>query len=89
MNSDVGVLITRTCALVLIDREKEMFEVIPSQTSADLIERNDTAAGQDRQGIRDADRALDRWGSATASTGRCLPRFCPSWMALARSIGRR
>src|SRR6202008_4503928 len=40
MNKDLGVWTYRDCALVLIDYQKEMFEVIRSETSADLVELN-------------------------------------------------
>jgi nicotinamidase-related amidase len=38
MNSDLGVWTSEDCALVLIDYQNEMFEVIRSETSADLAE---------------------------------------------------
>src|SRR3954468_19843303 len=38
MNKDLGVWISDDCALVLIDYQTEMFEVIRSETSADLVE---------------------------------------------------
>jgi nicotinamidase-related amidase len=38
MTKDLGVWTADDCALVLIDYQKEMFEVIRSQTSADLVE---------------------------------------------------
>jgi len=38
MTKDVGVWTADDCALVLIDYQKEMFEVIRSETSADLVE---------------------------------------------------
>jgi len=38
MTSDLGVWTAEDCALVLIDYQKEMFEVIRSETSADLVE---------------------------------------------------
>jgi nicotinamidase-related amidase len=40
MNKDLGVWRSEDCALVLIDYQKEMFEVIRSETSADLVELN-------------------------------------------------
>jgi nicotinamidase-related amidase len=40
MNSDLGVWKSDDCALVLIDYQKEMFEVIRSDPSADLVELN-------------------------------------------------
>ena len=38
MNKDLGVWTHEDCALVLIDYQNEMFEVIRSETSADLVE---------------------------------------------------
>jgi nicotinamidase-related amidase len=38
MKSDLGVWTADDCALVLIDYQKEMFEVIRSETDADLVE---------------------------------------------------
>jgi hypothetical protein len=40
MNMDLGVWTYEDCALVLIDYQKEMFEVIRSETGADLVELN-------------------------------------------------
>src|SRR6478672_4782399 len=38
MTSDLGVWTADDCALVLIDYQEEMFEVIRAETSADLVE---------------------------------------------------
>ena len=38
MTKDLGVWTAQDCALVLIDYQNEMFEVIRSETSADLVE---------------------------------------------------
>ena len=38
MNNDLGIWASEDCALVLIDYQNEMFEVIRSETSADLVE---------------------------------------------------
>jgi nicotinamidase-related amidase len=40
MNKDLGVWTHEDCALVLIDYQKEMFEVIRSETDAALVELN-------------------------------------------------
>src|SRR3984957_16654882 len=40
MNKDLGVWTYDDCALVLIDYQKEMFEVIRSETDADLVKLN-------------------------------------------------
>lgn len=46
MNSDLGVWTSDDCALVLIDFQNEMFEVIRSETSAELVD--DLDAGGSR-----------------------------------------
>jgi hypothetical protein len=38
MTKDLGVWTAEDCALVLIDYQNEMFEVIRSETRADLVE---------------------------------------------------
>jgi nicotinamidase-related amidase len=40
MNKELGVWTYEDCAVVLIDYQKEMFEVIRSETDADLVELN-------------------------------------------------
>jgi nicotinamidase-related amidase len=40
MTKELGVWTAEDCALVLIDYQKEIFEVIRSETSADLVELN-------------------------------------------------
>ena len=40
MNNELGVWTYEDCALVLIDYQNEMFEVIRSETSADVVEMN-------------------------------------------------
>src|SRR5450432_2946688 len=40
MNRELGVWTYEDCALVLIDYQKEMFEVIRSETDAELVELN-------------------------------------------------
>ena len=40
MNSELGVWTYQDCALVLIDYQKEMFEVIRSEIPADMVELN-------------------------------------------------
>ena len=40
MNEELGVWTYEDCALVLIDFQNEMFEVIRSETDADLVELN-------------------------------------------------
>ena len=45
MNRDLGVWTYEECALVLIDYQNEMFEVIRSETPADLVELNVRLSG--------------------------------------------
>ena len=73
MNKELGVWTYEDCALVLIDYQKEMFEVIRSETDADLVELHVRLLGQDRQGVRRADRAVDRRASGSGSTARRFP----------------
>src|ERR1700675_4001053 len=40
MNKELGIWTYEDCALVLIDYQNEMFEVIRSETDADLVELN-------------------------------------------------
>jgi nicotinamidase-related amidase len=40
MTNDLGIWKAEDCALLLIDYQKEMFKVIRSETSADLVEMN-------------------------------------------------
>ena len=59
MTKDLGVWTAEDCALVLIDYQNEMFEVIRSETPANLVELDVPAAGQGRQGVWHADRPFD------------------------------
>jgi nicotinamidase-related amidase len=40
MNEDLGAWTSEDCALVLIDYQREMFEVIRSETDAELVALN-------------------------------------------------
>jgi len=53
-----GCLTADDCALVLIDYQREMFEVIRSETSADLVELHVRLLAK-TEGVRHTDRALD------------------------------
>ena len=44
MTNDLGVWTGGDCALVLIDYQQEMFEVIRSETSADLVDDEQVVA---------------------------------------------
>ena len=58
---DLGVWTPDACALVLIDYQNEMFEVIRSETSVDLVELNVRLLAKTAQGVRSADRPIDGW----------------------------
>ena len=60
MNSELGVWKAEDCALVLVDYQNEMFEVIRSETNADLVELRD---GIVSARFRGHDRGIDRIGS--------------------------
>jgi nicotinamidase-related amidase len=51
MNKDLGVWTYEDCTLVLIDYQKEMFEVIRSETDADLVELNVRLLAKTAQGL--------------------------------------
>src|ERR1700750_3137414 len=51
MNKELGVWTHEDCALVLIDFQKEMFEVIRSETPADLVELNVRLLAKTAQGF--------------------------------------
>ena len=89
MTKDLGVWKAEDCALVLIDYQKEMFEVIRSETNADLVELHVRLLAKTAKALRHADRALDRRRRASASTGRRSRRSWPSSTASSRSTGRR
>ncbi|HMJ35963.1 MAG TPA: hypothetical protein VK501_18810 [Baekduia sp.] len=48
MNKELGVWTYEDCAVVLIDYQKEMFEVIRSEIDADLVELQVKATGRRR-----------------------------------------
>ena len=88
MNEELGVWTYEDCALVLIDYQDEMFEVIRSETDADLVELNVRLLAKTAKAL-DMPIVLSTVGSGTGSTARRFPRSCPSWTAWSRSTGRR
>ena len=78
MNRDLGVWTYEDCALVLIDYQNEMFEVIRSETPADLVELNVRLLARTAKAL-DMPIVLSTVGA---------PRSCPSWTASSRSTGR-
>jgi nicotinamidase-related amidase len=88
MTNDLGVWTADDCALVLIDYQKEMFEVIRSETSADLVEMHVRLLAKTAKAF-DVPIVLTTVGVGAASTGRRFPRSCPSSRGSSRSTGRR
>jgi hypothetical protein len=52
MHRDLGVWTSENSTLGLIDYQREMFETIRSETSAELADLNVRLLGQDGEGVR-------------------------------------
>ncbi|HWY90986.1 MAG TPA: isochorismatase family protein [Solirubrobacteraceae bacterium] len=72
MNRDLGVWTYEDCALVLIDYQKEMFEVIRSETDADLVELNVRLLAKTAKAL-DMPIVLSTVGVAFGFNGPTLP----------------
>ena len=72
MNEDLGVWTYEDCALVLIDYQNEMFEVIRSETSADLVELNVRLLAKTAQAL-DMPIVLSTVGVGYGLNGPTLP----------------
>src|SRR6476661_3011846 len=72
MNRDLGVWTYEDCALVLIDFQKEMFEVIRSETPADLVELNVRLLARTAKGF-DVPIVLSTVGVGLGFNGPTLP----------------
>ena len=72
MNRDLGVWTSEECALVLIDYQKEMFEVIRSETSADLVEMHVRLLARTAKGF-DMPIVLSTVGVGAGFNGPTLP----------------
>jgi hypothetical protein len=88
MTNELGVWTAGDCALVLIDYQQEMFEVIRSETSADLVEMHVRLLAKTAEAF-DVPIVPRPWVSAPASTGRRFRRFSPSSTGSSRSTGIR
>ena len=88
MTKDLGVWTADDCALVLIDYQKEMFEVIRSEPSADLVEMQVRLLAKTAKAFG-LPIVLTTVVSAPAATGRRFRRSCPSSTGSSRSTGRR
>src|SRR6266566_3542641 len=65
MTNDLGVWTADDCALVLIDYQQEMFEVIRSETSADLVEMHVRLLAKTAKAFED-----EAFSEAVKGTGR-------------------
>jgi nicotinamidase-related amidase len=72
MTNDLGVWTADDCALVLIDYQKEMFEVIRSETGADLVEMHVRLLAKTANAF-DVPIVLTTVGVATGFNGPTLP----------------
>jgi nicotinamidase-related amidase len=72
MSSDLGVWTADDCALVLIDYQKEMFEVIRSETNADLAELHVRLLAKTAKAF-DVPIVLSTVGVAAGFNGPTLP----------------
>ena len=72
MNRDLGVWTSEECALVLIDYQHEMFEVIRSETSADLAEMHVRLLAKTAKGF-DVPIVLSTVGVELGFNGPTLP----------------
>jgi nicotinamidase-related amidase len=72
MTKDLGVWTAEDCALVLIDYQKEMFEVIRSETSADLVEMHVRLLAKTAKAF-DMPIVLSTVGVAAGFNGPTLP----------------
>ena len=72
MNKELGVWKHEDCALVLIDFQKEMFEVIRSETPADLVELNVRLLAKTAKGF-DVPIVLSTVGVGLGFNGPTLP----------------
>jgi nicotinamidase-related amidase len=72
MNEELGVWTYEDCALVLIDYQKEMFEVIRSETEADLVELNVRLLAKTARAL-DMPIVLSTVGVAFGLNGPTLP----------------
>jgi nicotinamidase-related amidase len=72
MSNDLGVWTADDCALILIDYQKEMFEVIRSETSADLVEMHVRLLAKTAKAF-DVPIVLTTVGVAAGFNGPTLP----------------
>jgi nicotinamidase-related amidase len=69
MSNDLGVWKAEDCALLLIDYQNEMFEVIRSEPSADLVETHVRLLGTSARRSTSARSASAHWSPAALPSG--------------------
>src|SRR5258706_286990 len=67
MNKQLGVWTADDCALVLIDYQNEMFEVIRSETNADLVELHAHAGAVRTTALAVVTELFRDWGGPLAA----------------------
>ena len=88
MTKELGVWTAEDCALVLIDYQKEMFEVIRSETPSDLVELHVRLLAKTAKAF-DMPIVLSTVGVGYGLNGQRFRRYFPSSTASSRSTGRR
>src|SRR4051794_9256583 len=86
MTKDLGVWTADDCALVLIDYQKEMFEVIRSETSADLVEMHVRLLAKTAKAF---DMPIVLTTVGVGFNGPTLPSIQSELDGIERSTGRR
>ena len=88
MTKDLGVWKAEDCALLLIDYQREMFEVIRSETNADMVELHARLLAKTAKAF-DMPIVLSTVGVELGFNGPTLPSILKSSTASSRSTGRR
>ena len=87
MNSDLGVWTYEDCVLLLIDYQKEMFEVIRSETSAGLVELDVRLLAKTAKAL-EMPIVLSTVGVGYGFNGPTLASILEELEGTSRSIGR-
>jgi nicotinamidase-related amidase len=88
MTSDLGVWTADDCALVLIDYQNEMFEVIRSETNADMVELHVRLLAKTAKAFN-VPIVLSTVGVGAGFNGPTLPSVLSELAASSRSTGCR
>ena len=88
MTSDLGVWKAEDCALVLIDYQNEMFEVIRSETNAEMVELHARLLAKTAKAY-DMPIVLSTVGVGFGFNGPTLPSVLSELEGSSRSTDRR